>query len=296
MIRYFEQFPDLRDVAGVSTINDTIAIFKYSNSETFGKISTELRYPHKFNFFVVIHKIAGTLRMKIDMVDYFLDRDEQYMIRISPGQIVSVEERSDDIELNVMLMSQTFIESLIVYMGQDISIKGMMSDPIRCFTNNERFTMDYILKAIREIIDDDANPYRHKVLEHIIMAVFYGSQQTRMAMMEDVKPRTNGELLTVKFLQEVKQHFREERQLGFYAERLCITPRYLSRVVKDTTGSSAAEWIERYVVLEARALLKSTNMTIQQVSDMLNFPSQTFFGKYFKRRMGISPKEYRRIG
>ena len=61
-------------------------------------------------------------------------------------------------------------------------------------------------------------------------------------------------------------------------------------------GSSAAEWIERCVALEARALLKSTNMTIQQISDELNFPSQTFFGKYFKRRVGMSPKEYRRVG
>ena len=86
------------------------------------------------------------------------------------------------------------------------------------------------------------------------------------------------------------------KQLKFYADALCITPRYLSRVVKECTGSSAADWIERYVVLEARALLKSTSMTIQQISDELNFPSQTFFGKYFKRRVGMSPKDYRRVG
>ena len=77
---------------------------------------------------------------------------------------------------------------------------------------------------------------------------------------------------------------------------MCITPRYLSRVVKESTQFSAAEWIERLVVLEARALLKSTNMTIQQISDELNFSTQTFFGKYFKRRVGLSPKEYRREG
>jgi AraC-like DNA-binding protein len=108
--------------------------------------------------------------------------------------------------------------------------------------------------------------------------------------------RTNADVLSKRFLELVKENFRTERQLKFYADHLFITPRYLSRIVKDCTGSSAADWIERYVVLEARALLKSTNMTIQQVSDELNFPSQTFFGKYFKRRVGMSPKQYRRLG
>ena len=108
--------------------------------------------------------------------------------------------------------------------------------------------------------------------------------------------RNNANVLTKQFLELVKSNFRQERQLKFYSDKMCITSRYLSRVVKECTGSSASDWIERYVVLEARALLKSTNMTIQQVSDELNFPSQTFFGKYFKRRVGMSPKEYRRVG
>jgi AraC-like DNA-binding protein len=64
-------------------------------------------------------------------------------------------------------------------------------------------------------------------------------------------------------------------------------------MVKSATGKFAIEWIDDYVMLEAKALLKSTNMTIQQISDELNFPSQSFFGKYFKRREGVSPKEYR---
>ena len=110
------------------------------------------------------------------------------------------------------------------------------------------------------------------------------------------KPRVSADILTKEFLTLVKANFREERQLKFYADKMCITPRYLSRVVKECTQFSAADWIERCVVLEARALLKSTNMTVQQISDELNFPSQTFFGKYFKRRVGLSPKEYRRRG
>ena len=296
MIRYFDRFPDLKNLKGVSLLSDTIAVFRYSDLRVGGRVRTELRNPHKFNFFIVSHKLSGTARIKVDMVDYDLRSDKNYIIRLSPGQIVSMEEVSADFDGYVLLMSTSFIESLLVYMGQDVSIKGLMTDSVKPHEVNERHTIEYIITALRNIIDDDSNPYRRKVLEHMLMVIFYGSQPARHMKSEEKRPRTSAETLTMRFLQEVKEHFRAERQLGFYAERLCITPRYLSRVVRETTGASAAEWIERYVVLEARALLKSTTMTIQQVSDALNFPSQTFFGKYFKRRVGISPKEYRREG
>ncbi|WP_368077566.1 helix-turn-helix domain-containing protein [Parabacteroides goldsteinii] len=63
--------------------------------------------------------------------------------------------------------------------------------------------------------------------------------------------------------------------------------------MKNYSGKSAAEWIDEYIVLEAMALLKSTDMTVQEISDELNFPSQSFFGKFFKRVSGVSPKAYR---
>lgn len=81
--------------------------------------------------------------------------------------------------------------------------------------------------------------------------------------------------------------------MGFYAEKLHITPKYLSTVIKQNTGKSVNDWIDDYVILEAKALLKSSRMTIQQISDELNFVDQSAFGKYFKRIEGMSPKDYK---
>ena len=97
-----------------------------------------------------------------------------------------------------------------------------------------------------------------------------------------------------RFIALVEEHYREERLIGFYADKLCITPKYLSKLVKENTGRSAGEWIESHVILEARAMLQSSDMTIQQIASSLNFPNQSFFGKYFKRATGLSPKQYRR--
>ena len=152
------------------------------------------------------------------------------------------------------------------------------------------------VKAVKHVLKQTDNPFRLQMVQHVMMAIFYASDKPQSMSNKSDVLRSNADVLSKQFLELVKENFRKERQLKFYADALCITPRYLSRVVKECTGSSAADWIERYVVLEARALLKSTTMTIQQISDELNFPSQTFFGKYFKRRVGMSPKDYRRVG
>ena len=84
--------------------------------------------------------------------------------------------------------------------------------------------------------------------------------------------------------------------LDFYAQQLEVSPKHLSRTIKAQTGYTAVEWIEKFVILEAKVLLKSSNLNIQQISDELNFASQSFFGKYFKKITGMSPKEFRNKG
>lgn len=86
----------------------------------------------------------------------------------------------------------------------------------------------------------------------------------------------------------------KERSVIFYANKLCLTPKHLSGVVKEVSGKTAGEWIDNFVILEARALLKSSEMSVQEIAEYLHFANQSFFGKYFKHYVGMSPKEYRR--
>ena len=90
----------------------------------------------------------------------------------------------------------------------------------------------------------------------------------------------------------VQKHYAEERSIRFYADRLCLTPKYLSNAVHRVSGRHAGEWIKDYVLLEAKALLKSRQYTVQQVSEMLNFPNTSFFGKFFKKAVGCTPRTY----
>ena len=81
--------------------------------------------------------------------------------------------------------------------------------------------------------------------------------------------------------------------MKFYANKLCLTPNYLSGVVKEYTGKTATEWVNDFVILEAKIMLKDTGYSIQEISDRLHFPDQSTFGKYFKKLTGVSPKMYR---
>ena len=81
-----------------------------------------------------------------------------------------------------------------------------------------------------------------------------------------------------------------------YADRLCISPKHMSMVVKKVSGRTASDWIDDYVILQAKQMLRSSSLTIQEVSRELNFSNQSFFGKYFKKHVGMSPSEYRAKG
>ena len=81
--------------------------------------------------------------------------------------------------------------------------------------------------------------------------------------------------------------------MGFYARQLCITPKYLTTLIKRISGLSVSEWIDNYVIIEAKTLLKYSTMSIQEIAYCLNFPNQSFFGKYFRSHTGMTPSAYR---
>lgn len=100
-------------------------------------------------------------------------------------------------------------------------------------------------------------------------------------------------ILIDQFLKHLKMHARKERDVQFYADKLCVTPDYLTRVIKQASDLTAREVIEEAVVMEARDLLMDHNLSIGRIAEILNFSDQSFFGKYFKKKMKVSPNAFR---
>lgn len=109
-----------------------------------------------------------------------------------------------------------------------------------------------------------------------------------------VTARVGGYSIFDRFIRLARQNFRRERSVTWYSNELCLTPKYLSEVVKSVSGKTAGEWITNFVILEIKQLLTSTPLSVKEIASQLNFANQSFIGKYFKNATGISPLEYRR--
>jgi AraC-like DNA-binding protein len=104
------------------------------------------------------------------------------------------------------------------------------------------------------------------------------------------------DMLFRKFLFLISKHSRRQRNVGYYADQLCVTARHLSATVKEKSGLTALAWINGLVIRQAKSLLEDRNLSIQQVADELRFTNPSFFGQYFKRETGLTPKEFRNRG
>ena len=159
----------------------------------------------------------------------------------------------------------------------------------------ESMTIYRLMKA--KIAETD-NPFRKGALLGYTQVLTYNSYKYLLAADSDdekteVKSGRQQELYT-QFMDEVRKSYTKERSISYYADVLCVTPKYLSQVVRRISGRFAGDWITDFVILEAKALLKSRKYTIQQIADMLNFANQSFFGKYFREKVGCAPTEYQK--
>ena len=97
-----------------------------------------------------------------------------------------------------------------------------------------------------------------------------------------------------RFITLVNEHSKRERNVGFYADKLCLSPKYLGTLIRQISNQTVMDWIEQSVILEAKVMLKHSNLLVYEISDELNFANPSFFSKFFKRLTGMSPQEYQK--
>ena len=150
----------------------------------------------------------------------------------------------------------------------------------------------YIL--LKKKVNDTSNAWRKDVARHIISAMV-----SEMCNALDRIPHCNGERqmrvekIFSDFIHLVEQNYKTERRVGWYGEQMCLSPKYLSETVKTVSRRSPNEWIDNYVTMELRAQLRNTTKSVKEIARDMNFPNQSFFGKYFKTHTGQTPSEYR---
>ncbi|MBQ8272858.1 MAG: AraC family transcriptional regulator [Tidjanibacter sp.] len=260
------------------------------------EIKTLKDRPFKVDVTTCIIYIRGWVHFRINMKEY---RAEAPCMIIMPyNAIIETIEKSEDLVTRTVVMSRSFTDSLFSTQANVSPLQKHITDnPILDLKGEEEGLIRYY-SMLKDLVCRSQSPYRLEAAKHLTLALFYSyTGQKHAETIKDADAlatkRERKDEIYEQFIELLQQNYKREREVGFYAEQMCLTPKYLSKAIKEATGTSATEWIERYVTTESKALLYSTDQTIQQISDALGFESQSLFGKYFKRVVGVSPRTFR---
>lgn len=250
------------------------------------KITDPLKFTSNCSIFVK----EGNGKIEIDLMPY--EFKGPCIVNIRQGQILQYAEFNKNFEASFLVLSKRFCDNLFVLLKDCASYGTASLNQVTSIPENLVGKFENFYSHVREIFEGskDSNAYQAMVLA--IASFFYECGTECYPPVINKNNKTTNRL-TEQFISLVQQHFKKERFLDFYASKLEMSTKHLSRSVKEVTGFSAVDWIDRFIILEAKVLLKSTTLSIQQISDELNFTSQSFFGKYFKKHTGKSPKDFR---
>lgn len=249
-----------------------------------------LSEPVKLSSTVSIFIIKGSCKADINLIPYEIQAPA--IVNIGAEQILKPTYMSPDFDASFVVLSKRMKDNIFLFVNDPFIFDISGSNPIMAIPAEEVEPLTRLYANLNSILHDTDNTNRYQTILFTLLAYIFNNGMRCYRNNRGNFPHNPGRL-SERFLKLVRQHFKSERFLDFYAKQLEVTGKHLSRTVKAQTGYTAVEWIERFIVLEAQVLLKSSNLHVQQIADELNFPSQSVFGKYFKKQTGLSPREFR---
>lgn len=243
--------------------------------------------------FVVIC-IQGECQLMIDHVVYHF-KSGQMCVGFT-ATVIQTIWKSRDLECVVLAANIEFLRNINIPSVSDLFVT-IRNYPCITLLNEEMMALPAYFKYIQSIYERKEHPYRMEITKQLLLVLCYEVaaiyQRGRASKKEVYSYR---DTVFRNFVRLLSSKYHEERRVAYYADELCITPKYLSYVVKGVSNKTAAEWIDDFVLRNIKILLTTTTLTIQQISDQLNFPNPSFFTQYFKRATGQTPKDFRNAG
>ena len=210
-----------------------------------------------------------------------------------PSQIVVSQKVDEDFKATFLVLSERFLSRINIGDAY-LFLRNVQINPIYQLDEKTASVFRSLTDLSHNLILSSDNSPGMEEIFGLVARLFYllSYRIINPSSPEKETGQRQGEVM-MQFLQLLNLHYKEQHEVGFYADKMNITAKYMTTLVKKASGKSALKWIEDYIILEAKAQLSSTVNTIQQIAFDLNFPSQSLFGRYFKRAVGMSPSDYR---
>ena len=254
------------------------------------------RFPSRLNALIIGVGTEGETSLTSNLQEFRLKKDSLFIF--SPKHILQVQS-NNRFKAHLIVIAPDFLKRI------NIDTKRMMplflqfgSLPCMELTHAESQSLRSFISMVEQELKGSETDFSSEIIGGLIAATIYkvGDILTHYLTEHpevDSPIHNRAEEYFRQFTELLGEHYKHERSVGFYARQLCITPKYLTTLIKRISGKAVSEWIDNYVILEAKTLLKYSNMSVQEIAYYLNFPNQSFFGSYFKRNAGMSPSQYK---
>ena len=254
------------------------------------------RFPSRLNALIIGVGTEGETSLTSNLQEFRLKKDSLFIF--SPKHILQVQS-NNRFKAHLIVIAPDFLKRI------NIDTTRMMplflqfgSLPCMELTHAESQSLRSFISMVEQELKGSETDFSSEIIGGLIAATIYkiGDILTHYLTEHpevDSPIHNRAEEYFRQFTELLGEHYKHERSVGFYARQLCITPKYLTTLIKRISGKSVSEWIDNYVILEAKTLLKYSNMSVQEIAYYLNFPNQSFFGSYFKRNAGMSPSQYK---
>lgn len=253
-----------------------------------------MSFPVQVTMAVAFMCKQGQVHTRVNMKDHILKSSQ--CLTLPPGTFFQMIDISEDAECCVIAVNPDFIDlSKGLKLGLDFT-RLMNTPPVYELNYHDMNEMLSIYNALKHKLYQKDYQFKEDVARCYLEIMRCNSFQRILDIqdtIEPAKPSSRKEEIFMDFIACVHKFYMKERNVGFYADKLCVTPKYLSSVIHDVTGKYATEWINECVIIEAKAMLRSQSMSVKDVCNQLNFANQSFFAKFFKQHTGMTPKEYK---
>jgi AraC family transcriptional activator of pobA len=253
-------------------------------------------YPYRSDGYIIGICTRGTAEVEVNLQVYQARPDT--MLLATPFHILRIYNSSEDFLCRFIVFSKAFLTENNVnsHFLESFSYFKSASLPVIYPGHQDAKLLLGLYQLIQQKLEHEGHPYRQEISRSLLTTLLYEVEYIYEKEHVIIKAKLNRKQeLNLLFQNLVFIHYKEHRNVQFYADALFVSSKHLTQTVKEVSGRTSGEWIDDAVILEAKVLLRNHEISIADIAKNIHFPDQSSFGKYFKKHAGLSPSDYRMI-
>ncbi len=280
---------DFRRIPSVSIFEDDVLVLRADDIPYIPKP----KYPVRIKYFIFVFCTSGSVQFSIDTTPFSIKANE-FLLMASDCVMEFYE--LNNFKGTFLVVSHKYMKNITTQCAAIWKrLACIAKEAVHAVAATEKCVVSEYMDKLARCCKDESIVFRREIILHQILSFLHelcGFESVVNVETNKLSLDRNHEIYS-EFVKMVIHNFRREHSVAFYAEQMGLTPKYLSISVKAASGKTPSECIQKFLIQEAMVLLKNTNLAIKEIVTELNFPTATFFCRYFKRSTGMSPNEYR---